>query len=148
MWITIGWALEGAALIWLFRRIPHRGLVAWAAALLIAVFYGSCSTRPCSAITRRRTAPSFNWYLYTYLVSAASFFAAAYWFPRAWKRSIGAACAMGTVLLFALLNIEIADFYSTGPTLTFNFLSSSLAQDLTYTMGWASSPWPCSSPAS
>ena len=36
-----------------------------------------------------------------------------------------------------LLNIEIADFYSTGPTLTFNFLSSSLAQDLTYTIGWA-----------
>jgi len=30
-----------------------------------------------------------------------------------------------------------ADFYTTGPTLTFNFLSSSLAQDLTYTMGWA-----------
>ena len=35
------------------------------------------------------------------------------------------------------MNIEIADFYSTGPTLTFNFLSSSLAQDLTYTIGWA-----------
>src|SRR5581483_5876525 len=26
-WITIGWALEGAALVWLFRRIPHRGLL-------------------------------------------------------------------------------------------------------------------------
>ena len=25
-WITIGWALEGAALAWLYRRIPHRGL--------------------------------------------------------------------------------------------------------------------------
>ena len=29
-WITIGWALEGAALAWLFRRIPHRGLFWWA----------------------------------------------------------------------------------------------------------------------
>ena len=45
--------------------------------------------------------------------------------------------AGGTILLFFLVNIEIADFYSTGPTLTFNFFSSSLAQDLTYTIGWA-----------
>ena len=31
--------------------------------------------------------------------------------------------AAGGVLLFLLLNIEIADFFSTGPTLTFGFLS-------------------------
>ena len=37
-WITIGWALEGAALVWLFQRIPHRGLLAWSGALLAAVF--------------------------------------------------------------------------------------------------------------
>ena len=50
-------------------------------------------------------------------------------------RPIANSC--GTILLFFLVNIEIADFYSTGPVLTFNFLSSSLAQDLTYTIGWA-----------
>ena len=22
-WITLGWALEGTALLWLFRRVPH-----------------------------------------------------------------------------------------------------------------------------
>ena len=27
-WITIGWALEGAALLWLFHRVPHRGAAA------------------------------------------------------------------------------------------------------------------------
>ena len=37
-WITIGWALEGAALVWLYRRIPHRGLLAWSGALLAAAF--------------------------------------------------------------------------------------------------------------
>src|SRR5207237_3456648 len=37
-WITIGWALEGAALVWLFRRVPHRGLLVWAGALCAAVF--------------------------------------------------------------------------------------------------------------
>jgi uncharacterized membrane protein len=41
------------------------------------------------------------------------------------------------VLLFVLLNIEIADFYSRGRTLAFNFFNATLAQDLTYTIGWA-----------
>ena len=34
-----------------------------------------------------------------------------------------------------LLNIEIADFYATGPEITFRF-GVTLAQDLTYTIGW------------
>ena len=37
-WITIGWALEGAAMAWLYRRIPHRGLFYGSTALLLAVF--------------------------------------------------------------------------------------------------------------
>ncbi|HYH61955.1 MAG TPA: DUF2339 domain-containing protein, partial [Solirubrobacterales bacterium] len=136
-WITIGWALEGAALVWLFTRIPHRGLVAWAGALLTAVFVRLTFNPAVFSYHPAGERAIFNWYLYTYMVSAAAFFAAAYWLPRAWKRSIAAASTMGTILLFLLLNIEIADFYSTGSTLTFNFLSSSLAQDLTYTIGWA-----------
>ena len=39
------------------------------------------------------------------------------------------------VLLFLLLNIEIADFYATGPTIMFRF-GVTVAQDLTYTIGW------------
>lgn len=136
-WITIGWALEGAALVWLFTRIPHRGLVAWAGALLGAVFVRLVFNPAVLSYHQASERAVFNWYLYTYLVAAASFFAAAFWLPRAWKRSVAAASAMGTILLFVLLNIEIADYFSTGSTLTFNFLSSSLAQDLTYTIGWA-----------
>jgi uncharacterized membrane protein len=81
--------------------------------------------------------PVFNWYLYTYLVSAAAFFLAAYLWPRDVRGGLPAANVGGTIILFVLLNIEIADFYSKGPNLTFNFFSSSLAQDLTYTIGWA-----------
>ena len=136
-WITIAWALEGAALVWLFTRIPHRGLVAWAAALLAAVFVRLVVNPNVFDYHPAEHRAIFNWLMYTYLIPAAAFFAAAYWLPRAWKRSIGIAGAAGTVLLFVLLNIEIADYYSTGPTLTFNFFSSSLAQELTYTMGWA-----------
>jgi len=43
--------------------------------------------------------------------------------------------AAGTILLFYLLNIEIADFYATGPTIMFRF-GVTVAQDLTYTIGW------------
>ena len=37
-WITVGWALEGAALCWLFRKIPHPGLRLVGVALLLVVF--------------------------------------------------------------------------------------------------------------
>src|SRR5262249_26320230 len=39
------------------------------------------------------------------------------------------------VVLFLLLNVEIADYYAIGPEITFRF-GVSLAQDLTYTIGW------------
>jgi len=37
-WITIGWALEGTALLWLFHRVPHPGLQLTGVGLLIAAF--------------------------------------------------------------------------------------------------------------
>jgi uncharacterized membrane protein len=37
--------------------------------------------------------------------------------------------------VFWLLNIEIADFFATGPDITFRF-GATVAQDLTYTIGW------------
>ena len=43
--------------------------------------------------------------------------------------------AAAGVLLFLLLNIEIADYYSTGPEILFRF-GSSIQQDLTYTIAW------------
>ena len=55
--------------------------------------------------------------------------------PR-WPRISRLLPAGAVFLLFILLNIEIADYYSIGPTITFNF-TATLAQDLTYTLGWA-----------
>ena len=84
----------------------------------------------------------FNWYLYTYLICARRRCSsrrgscrrptiACAGAPRA-RRLLPAA---GVVLLFLLLNIEIADFYAAGPTIMFRF-GVSVAQDLTYTIGW------------
>ena len=136
-WITIGWALEGAALVWLFRRIPHRGLLYWAGALLGAAFVRLVFNRAVFSYHPPSSTPVLNWYLYTYAVAAAAFFVAARLLPAAAKRFRGALNAGATVLLFLLLNIEIADFFSRGSVLTFNFFNASLAQDLTYTIGWA-----------
>jgi len=136
-WITLGWALEGAALIWLFHRIPHRGLLMWGGALLGVVFARLTFNPAIFEYHARSSTPIVNWYLYTYLVCAIATYLGAYFMPRQFKPAIAALNGGATVLLFFLLNIEIADFYSTGSALTFNFLSSSIAQDLTYTMGWA-----------
>ena len=141
-WITIGWVLESTALAWLYRRIPHRGLLAWSTGLAIAVMIRLCANPAVFAYHPRGEMPIFNWYLYTYLVSAAALFVSARLLRGTDDRVIGPVRvsdwlpAGAAVLLFLLLNIEIADFYSTGPTLTFNF-SAGLAQDLTYTLGWA-----------
>jgi uncharacterized membrane protein len=137
-WITIGWALLAAALAWLYRRIPHKGLLFWTSGLLAVVFVRLALNPAILAYYERSATPILNWYLYTYLVSAAAFFVTARLLrdgPVDGLPAIGPASATGgTLLLFLLLNIEIADFFSTGPRLT--FLSVGLAQDLTYTIGW------------
>jgi len=142
-WITIGWALEGAALVWLVRRIPHAGLLAAALGLLVTTFVRLALNPAVRTYHARGAVPVLNWYLYTYMLCAVALFASAWLVRKVRVQSFGSVerlsalfSAAGTVLLFLLLNIEIADFYATGPTIIFNF-KANLAQDLTYTLGWA-----------
>jgi uncharacterized membrane protein len=142
-WITIGWALEGAALAWLFRRIRHRGLLYWSLALLGAVFVRLAMNPEILRYEPRGSMRILNWYLYAYLVCAAAFLLAAWWLSpsngadaRAEEQTYSSVLAgAAVVLLFLLLNIEIADFYATGPTIMFRF-GVTVSQDLTYTLGW------------
>ena len=141
-WITIGWALEGAALAWLFGKVPHRGLLWTSLALLAAVFVRLAANPAVFSYAPRAETPVLNWYLYTYAVSAAAFLAAGWLLARTddaiaggFPRASTVAFAAGGVLLFVLLNIEIADFFAEGPVLEFGF-GATIAQDLTYTIGW------------
>jgi hypothetical protein len=141
-WITIGWALEGAALAWLFRRIAHRGLLWTSAGLLGAAFVRLAMNPEVLRYAPRSAVPVFNWYLYTYLLCAAALVAAGWLLVREEDRLVAglprtstAAFAGGGILLFLLLNIEIADFYAEGPTFALRF-GTRLEQDLTYTIGW------------
>jgi uncharacterized membrane protein len=144
-WITIGWALEGAALAWLYQRIPHRGLLYWAMALLSVVFV-RLAMNPEILVYEARGMRVFNWYLYAYVICSVAMFVAAWWFSRTddqllfesdWARASTLLPPAGVILLFILLNIEIADFYAPPglPEITFRF-GVSIAQDLTYTLGW------------
>ena len=140
-WITIGWALEGAALAWLYRRIPHRGLFYAAMGLLGAVFVRLAMNPDVLEYAPRSDVRIFNWYLYTYLICGTALLVAAWWLNRTNDRFLGSLrltpllSAGGVILLFFLLNIEIADYYATGARITFRF-GATLSQDLTYTIGW------------
>jgi hypothetical protein len=140
-WITVAWGLEVAALCWLFGRIPHRGLLAWAAALAAVVFARLIFNPAVFSYHPRAGVAIWNWYLYAYGICALSFFLGAWLLgeskPDSWKTLPQLLNAAGTILLFVVLNIEIADFFSGGPTITFNFFSENLAQGLTYTLSWA-----------
>ena len=141
-WITIGWALEGAALAWLYHRVPHPGLRLTGVALLMAAFVRLALNPAVLAYHPRSTTPIFNWYLYTYAIVAAALFAGARFLAPPRNRVLGTnaqglLASLGTVLSFLLLNIEIADYFSPpGSTLTFQF-TGNFARDMTYSIAWA-----------
>lgn len=140
-WITLAWALEGAALCWLFHRVPHPGLRLVGLGLLLTAFARLALNPAVLSYHERAGTPVLNWYLYAYATVAMSLFAAARLLapPRhvvAGTHVPPVLQTLGTVLTFLLVNIEIADFFSTGPALTFEF-SGSFARDMTYTIAWA-----------
>jgi uncharacterized membrane protein len=141
-WITIGWALEGAALLWLFHRVPHPGLRLTGTGLLFAAFVRLALNPAVLEYHARSATPILNWFLYAYGIVTVCLFAGARLLapPRNQIYTINAPpilAGLGTVLAFLLLNIEIADYFSPpGSTLTFQF-SGDFARDMTYSIAWA-----------
>ena len=141
-WLTVSWALEGALLLWLFRRVPHPGLQLTGLALL-AISFVRLTLNPAvfSDYPRSGTA-LLNWHLYVYGVVAAAQFSGGAWFTDpagrlAELKPRGVLFALGGVLLFLLLNIEIADYF-TKPgdrCIAFRF-GGNFARDMTYSIAW------------
>ena len=140
-WITLGWAFEGFALLWLFHVVPHRGLRYVGVGLLCSAFVRLALNPAVLEYHRRSATPIWNWYLYGYGLPIAFLFGGAWLFrsPRqsSFERTAPTLLySMGAILTFLLLNIEIADYFSIGPTLTFSF-SGNFARDMTYSIAWA-----------
>ncbi len=151
-WITIGWALEGVALLVLWRRLDHPGLKWFALALLGAATLRLVPLEAVLGSYPRSGLPILNWVLYTYLVPAAALFASAWLLrpleeerARDWEHTlygrgipvgaVGAAVA-GIFVVFVWINLAIADWFAEGPRLTLDF-GRSPARDLTVSIAWA-----------
>jgi len=141
-WITIGWALEGAALLWLLHRVPHVGLQIAGVGLLFTAFVRLTLNPAVLQYHARLEAPILNWYLYAYGITAFCLFAGARLLAPPRHLMLGSNVqavlnTLGSVLAFLLVNIEIADYFTpAGATaLTFEF-SGNLARDMTYSIAW------------
>ena len=142
-WLTISWALEGAALIWLFRHVPHHGLRYTGLILLTVAFVRLALNISVLDYSPRSEVAIFNWYLYSYGLVIAALFAAAKLLKKpdhlVFQRDVRPwLVSMGTSLAFLLVNIEITDFFSKPgePKLAFKF-SGNFGRDMTYTIAWA-----------
>ena len=140
-WITLGWAVEGLALLILFRFVPNQGLRLVGAGLLSLAFVRLALNPAVLEYHPRSATRIWNWYLYAYGVTSLCLFAGAR-LVQEYRETLIARVVprllytLGAILTFLLLNIEIADYFSVGPTLTFSF-SGNFARDMTYSIAWA-----------
>jgi uncharacterized membrane protein len=149
-WITIGWALEAAAVFWVFGLLPHPGLKYFG--LVLFGFVGMRLLINPEVLTyEERGRPIVNWLLYTYGVPVLCTLAGAWllrraeavrvdppesdWLPGDRDYIAPLVGGLGLLLLFWLINLEIFDFYSRDRYVTLD-VSRHLARDLTFSVAW------------
>ncbi|HWA75346.1 MAG TPA: DUF2339 domain-containing protein [Polyangiaceae bacterium] len=150
-WITIGWALEAAAVLFLYRRLDHAGLKWFSLALALAVSIRLLANPAVLGYQSRGGPPFFNWLLYTYWVPALALLAGYYLLRdlelsrvRSWEQALyKGGLALGATglfvaviaIVFAWLNLAIVDAFSEGAELTLD-LQRRPARDLTISLSW------------
>ncbi len=132
--LTLAFALEGCALIWLERRLPVR-LLSVLGKWLLSLAAVRLVLNP--FVLEYSTPKSiFNWFLYIYPLCAASAFLGAYgWKNKEQTGSIHWLQGLGGLILFALLNIEIAVAYSGGHGISLEIFGS-FSVATAYTAAW------------
>ncbi len=135
-WKTIAYALEGFSLILLWHKLPINLLQNFGTILMWIVGI-RLLLNPFIITYHKENNLFFNWYLYTYLPCSAAMFASAYfWRKDSQKKYPTILNSLGGILLFALVNIEIANYFSNGESLNFNFCGK-VSEAATYTIAWA-----------
>ncbi len=117
-WLTIGWLVEGAALLWLTRIVPQRMLRALA---LIALVLGLAAL----LVINPPAAPTlfFNQRFATYLVAIAVFAFAAWFasrsteaegapFPITWRSTAAIAALAVSILILIAVSLEIHSYWT------------------------------------
>jgi hypothetical protein len=150
-WITIGWALNGLAVLALWSRLDHPGLKYFGLALLAAATVRLVLNPAVLEYYPRGPIPIINWVLYTYLVPAAALLASARILrrhevarlrPRELKiYPAGRAVAAGTcglaavAVVFFWINLAIVDYFGTTTHLVLSF-ERMQARDVTTSIAW------------
>ncbi len=150
-WITIGWALEGLAVLALWKRLDHPGLKYFGLLLLGATTVRLVANPALLGYYPRSTIRIVNWLMYTYLVPAAALLAGAALLKpheraraRPWENGLyGGGHAVGAigsglgaiVVIFVWINLTIADWFATGEVLSLRF-GEQPAQRLTLSIAW------------
>ena len=150
-WVTIGWALNGLAVLALWRRVDHSGLKVFGLALLAATTARLLLNPALLTYYPLSEIKVFNWLMYTYLVPAAALLgSAALLRPleverrRDWERAVYAgpqplgtiACGLSTILVaFAWINLTIFDYFAAGSHRAFSW-ERLPARDLTLSLAW------------
>ncbi len=149
-WITIGWALEGFAVLLLWRRLDHPGLKYFGLALLCATTIRLVANVELLGYHPRSSVPIVNWLAYTYLVPAAALLGA--WMvlrvdevsrAQPWETIYGRGHPMGAIgaglggvaVIFVWMNLAIADWFATDAVLRVD-LGGPPAQRLTVSIAW------------
>ena len=155
-WVTLGWALEGVAVIALWRRLDHAGLKLFGLALLAVVTVRVVLLPPAGS-----AAIGGGWLAYTHLVPLATLVGAALLleplevarlrrerslYPA--ERPLGAMlCALGSIavgfawvtrtvhVLFGVAPAAVAGLAT--PASTTSATSAGMAHDLTLSIAWA-----------
>ncbi len=151
-WVTVGWALEGAALLFLWRRLDHAGLKYTALAHLAVVAARLTVNGAVLDYHPRSSVPVFNWLAYTYWLPALALLGGWYLLrdlevprARAWEagfyrserpRWAVMAAAAAIVVFFVWVNLTIFDAFGTGTSVRVVFQRLP-ARDLTLSLAWA-----------
>lgn len=135
-WLTLVLALEGCGLIWLYRPLAVKNLLGFGKWLLIAATV-RLVINPAVLDYYTPTSSIWNCFLGVYTVCAAVLFASAKGWPMSETgRTRALLQGLGGLVLFVLLNLEIAVAYSNGGKLHFNFFGE-VSAAAAYTIAWA-----------
>ncbi|MBC7174335.1 MAG: DUF2339 domain-containing protein, partial [Polyangiaceae bacterium] len=151
-WVTIGWALQGAVALVLWRRIDHAGLKYYAASLLTAVTVRLTLNPELLAYHPASGFPVLNWLAYTYLVPAGCLLVGAWalgalevqryreleasLFSSRYPAISSLLGVFAIVVGFAWINLTIYDAFAAGRELEL-LVDRLPARDLTQSLAWA-----------
>jgi uncharacterized membrane protein len=134
-WLTVGWALECAALAWLATRLRHPLLPAGAVALAGVVGVRLLLNPWSLAWGDTGGWPVLNWTLYSWGVPTLALVAAAHWLQRAGTPVAPVMLRVLAMLTgFALVNVQVSDaFQDAGPV---ELGGSTMLQGMVRSLAW------------